>query len=108
MIRGSNSLRIIRRQNLVLDPKLIRENPEIVKHATLAKRVASPELVDAWRLAARHLAPDREDELCATLVAVEARSWQRVKTDQQSTDGREVRRRRDYRTGGAKGATIVL
>jgi len=48
MIRGSNSLRIIRRQNLVLDPKLIRENPEIVKHATLAKRVASPELVDAW------------------------------------------------------------
>ena len=32
----------------MLDPKFIRENPEIVKHATLAKRVASPELVDAW------------------------------------------------------------
>jgi seryl-tRNA synthetase len=32
----------------VLDPKFIRENPEIVKHATLAKRLASPELVDAW------------------------------------------------------------
>lgn len=48
MIRGSDSLRIIRRQNRVLDPKFIRENPEIVKHATLAKRVASPELVDAW------------------------------------------------------------
>lgn len=48
MIRGSDSLRIIRRQNRVLDPKFIRENPEIVKHATLAKRVASPELVDTW------------------------------------------------------------
>jgi hypothetical protein len=41
-------LRIIRRQNRVLDPKFICENPEIVKHATLAKRLASPELVDAW------------------------------------------------------------
>jgi seryl-tRNA synthetase len=46
MICGSDS--VIRRQNRVLDPKFIRENPEIVKHATLAKRVASPELVDAW------------------------------------------------------------
>ncbi len=32
----------------MLDPKFIRENPEIVKHATLVKRLASPELVDAW------------------------------------------------------------
>jgi len=48
MIRGSDSLRIIRKQNRVLDPKFIRENPEIVKHATLVKRLASPELVDAW------------------------------------------------------------
>ena len=30
------------------------------------------ELVDAWRLAARHLAADREDELTERLVAVEA------------------------------------
>jgi seryl-tRNA synthetase len=48
MIRGSDSLRTIRRQNRVLDPKFIRENPEIVKHATLVKRLASPELVDGW------------------------------------------------------------
>jgi len=32
----------------MLDPKLIRENPDIVKEATRVKRVASPELVDAW------------------------------------------------------------
>src|SRR4030095_8163687 len=33
---------------LILDPKFIRENPEIVKEATRVKRVASPEQVDAW------------------------------------------------------------
>lgn len=32
----------------MLDPKLIRENPEAVKAATRVKRVGSPELVDAW------------------------------------------------------------
>src|SRR3954463_6601667 len=32
----------------MLDPKLVRENPEAVKEATRVKRVASPELVDAW------------------------------------------------------------
>ena len=32
----------------MLDPKLLRENPEAVKEATRVKRVASPELVDAW------------------------------------------------------------
>ena len=46
---------------------------------------ADIDMEDMWRLAARHLAPEREDELCAALVAVEARSWGRVKTDQQST-----------------------
>lgn len=43
------------------------------------------ELVDAWRLAARHLAPDREDELTAALVEVEADFWSTVATHQQST-----------------------
>jgi seryl-tRNA synthetase len=38
----------------VLDPEFIRDNPEIVKHATLVKRLASAELVDAW-LTARKL-----------------------------------------------------
>jgi seryl-tRNA synthetase len=32
----------------MLDPKLIRENPEAVKEATRVKRVGSPELVDQW------------------------------------------------------------
>jgi len=32
----------------MLDPKLIRENPEAIKEATRVKRIASPELVDAW------------------------------------------------------------
>ena len=46
---------------------------------------ADIDMEDMWRLAARHLAPDREDEVCAALVALEARSWARVRTDQQST-----------------------
>jgi seryl-tRNA synthetase len=33
----------------MLDPKLLRENPEAVKQAARVKRVGSPELVDAWR-----------------------------------------------------------
>ncbi len=50
---------------------------------TLAEFV-SAELVDAWRLAARHLAPDREDELTDRLVAVEAAFWTTTVTHQRS------------------------
>jgi seryl-tRNA synthetase len=32
----------------MLDPKLLRENPDAVKEATRVKRVGSPELVDSW------------------------------------------------------------
>ncbi len=42
------------------------------------------ELVDAWRLAARHLAPDREDELCTRLARVEADFWATTVTHQRS------------------------
>jgi putative hydrolase of the HAD superfamily len=42
------------------------------------------ELVDAWRLAARHLSPDREDELTLRLVAVEAAFWTTTATHQRS------------------------
>ncbi len=42
------------------------------------------ELVDAWRLAARHLAPDREDELTERLVAVEAAFWATTSSHQRS------------------------
>jgi putative hydrolase of the HAD superfamily len=46
---------------------------------------ANIDIEDMWRLAARRLAPDREDELVTALIAVEARSWERVATDQRST-----------------------
>src|SRR5437899_6202055 len=42
------------------------------------------ELVDAWRLVARHLAPDREDEVTAVLVAVEEEFWATTSTHQRS------------------------
>ncbi|MBV8161031.1 MAG: HAD family hydrolase [Acidimicrobiia bacterium] len=42
------------------------------------------ELVDAWRLVARHLAPDREDEVTAALVAVEEEFWATTATHQRS------------------------
>ena len=42
------------------------------------------ELVDAWRLAARHLAPEREDELTERLVAVEAAFWATTSSHQRS------------------------
>jgi len=43
------------------------------------------EMVDMWRMAARRLAPEREDEVCARLVAVEEASWARIAVDQRST-----------------------
>jgi putative hydrolase of the HAD superfamily len=42
------------------------------------------ELVDAWRLAARHLDPDHEDELAARLVEVEAEFWATTSSHQRS------------------------
>src|SRR5215210_6443248 len=42
------------------------------------------ELVDAWRLAARHLDPAREDELTAQLVRVEADFWATTSSHQRS------------------------
>jgi putative hydrolase of the HAD superfamily len=46
---------------------------------------ADVEMIDMWRLAAHHLAPDREDELVARLVAVEEAAWERVRDHQTST-----------------------
>jgi putative hydrolase of the HAD superfamily len=46
---------------------------------------ADIDMEDMWRLAAAHLAPERADELCARLVAVEAASWDRIAVDQRST-----------------------
>ena len=50
---------------------------------TLSEYV-SAELVDAWRLAARHLAPHREDEVTARLVAVEEEFWATTSSHQRS------------------------
>jgi seryl-tRNA synthetase len=51
----------------MLDPKFVRENPEIVKQATRVKRVGSPETVDAWLAAdaARRNAQAQFDNLRA-------------------------------------------
>jgi putative hydrolase of the HAD superfamily len=51
---------------------------------------ADIDMVDMWRLAARHLAPEREEELTELLVAVEARTWERVKADQRSSTLSEI------------------
>src|SRR5687767_10779626 len=42
------------------------------------------ELVDMWRVAARHLDPDREDEIATLLMNVEQRFWARTASTQQS------------------------
>jgi putative hydrolase of the HAD superfamily len=42
------------------------------------------ELVDAWRLVARHLAPEREDEVIEVLVSVEEEFWATTATSQRS------------------------
>ncbi|HET9075880.1 MAG TPA: HAD family hydrolase [Acidimicrobiales bacterium] len=46
---------------------------------------ADVDIEDMWRLAARHIAAEREEELTAALVEVEARSWERTRTDRRST-----------------------
>lgn len=46
---------------------------------------ADVEMIDMWRLAARHLAPAREDELVRRLVDVEEASWREVRDHQTST-----------------------
>src|SRR5688572_26334698 len=49
----------------MLDPRLVRENPEAVKAATRVKRIASPQLVDAWLAAdsKRRAAQAQADQL---------------------------------------------
>ncbi|HZQ84141.1 MAG TPA: HAD family hydrolase [Acidimicrobiales bacterium] len=46
---------------------------------------ADVEMIDMWRLAARHLAPDREDDMVRRLIEVEDASWQEVRDHQTST-----------------------
>jgi putative hydrolase of the HAD superfamily len=65
------------------------------------------ELVDAWRLAARHLAPDREDEVTAALVAVEEDFWRTVATHQRSTTLAELVAEASRRLGMDVGEALL-
>jgi putative hydrolase of the HAD superfamily len=42
------------------------------------------DLVEMWRLVARHVAPDDEDAVCARLAEIEERAWQRSSIDLRS------------------------
>ena len=46
---------------------------------------ADVDMADMWDLAAHRLAPDRVEEVCAQLVAVEARAWDLVASEQRAT-----------------------
>ena len=51
---------------------------------------ADIDLSDMWRLAARHLAPHAEDELCAQLLEIEDASFARAHTDKRATELPEI------------------
>ena len=51
---------------------------------------AEVELLDMWRLAARHFDPDREQEICERLHAVETETFARSTTDQRSATLRQI------------------
>ena len=51
---------------------------------TAGSTIVTLELEDMWRVSARHLAPDREEELTAALFAAERRFWERTTTTLES------------------------
>lgn len=51
---------------------------------------ADVDMVDMWRLAADHLGPDRAEEVCATLVECEARTWSWVAQDQRPATSSQI------------------
>ena len=68
----------------MLDPKLLRENPDAVKEATRVKRVGSPELVDQW------LAADQRRR-GAQMLADDLRAQQRKIGDQVGQFKRQLK-----------------
>lgn len=46
---------------------------------------ADIDLADMWRMAARHFAPDRAEEVCRRLTEIEAETFGRTFTDQRSS-----------------------
>jgi putative hydrolase of the HAD superfamily len=65
------------------------------------------ELADLWRVAARRLDPDREQELVDQLIAVEAASWARTVTTQRSTTLLELLRSASVQLGLDVTAAVV-
>ena len=51
---------------------------------TLTEPVLLDELSELWHVVARHIAPDREDEVAEHMERVEAECWARVNTDQRA------------------------
>ena len=51
---------------------------------TAGATIVTLELEDMWRVSARHLDPEREEELTAALFAVERRFWERTTTTLES------------------------
>ena len=51
---------------------------------TAGSTIVNLELVDVWRVTARHLDPEREDDLTAALVEAERRFWERTVTTLES------------------------
>ena len=51
---------------------------------TAGSTIVNLEIVDVWRVAARHLDPEREDDLTAALVEAERRFWDRTQTTLES------------------------
>src|SRR3954462_5894837 len=51
---------------------------------TAGSTVVSLELVDVWQVTARHLDPEREDELTTALVQAEQHFWQKTTTTFES------------------------
>lgn len=60
---------------------------------------ADIDMADMWRLAARHLDPEREDEVCRRLMEVEGASFDRARTDQRSSTLSDILRDASARLG---------
>ena len=51
---------------------------------TLTEPIVIDELDELWRVVARHVAPEREQEVAAHMARVEAECWARVSIDQKA------------------------
>jgi len=68
---------------------------------------ADLDIDDMWRLAARHIAPDREDELTARLVQVETEAWAEAAVDERSFTLADLLARASQRIGIDVAAAVL-